>query len=134
MGFLAPADPLELNKTEKFDFIAVSSLFTHLNRNLFEKWVKALGDLLNLKGILSISLHILEFEKNVFKYTETSEDDLFPETSESLGGKNIYGLTYMSLDVFYTILEQNLDFKYTIVANQDWAGSQSLVSIQRTSI
>ncbi len=130
-GFTVPSNPLDMNYKDHFDFILVSSLFTHLNIDLFTKWITALGELLNKNGVLAISLHLLNTNSDDFRYTEKSEDDLFPETSESLRGKNIYGLTYISRKSFTEILENNLGFKYEIIDEHDWAGSQVLFCIRR---
>ena len=120
---------------KKFDYIIVSSLFTHLNENLFSDWIRALGLILNVNGVLAVSLHIIETgNANEFRYSEKSEDDLFPETEESLGGKNIYGLTHITRGVYYSILEKNLGSKYSVIGEQDWAGSQRLISIRKESV
>ncbi|MFN5134079.1 MAG: hypothetical protein ACK5DG_02090, partial [Chitinophagaceae bacterium] len=130
-GFTAPSDPKYLSCEDKFDFILVSSLFTHLNEDLFARWLVALGNLLNENGILAVSIHKIPRNEIIFQYSENSEDDLFPETTENLSGKKIYGLTHLSISKFNEILNVNLPFKYEIVCEHDWAGSQVLLCIKK---
>jgi SAM-dependent methyltransferase len=133
-GFIATATPEELNYEGHFDFIVVSSLFTHLNKDLFGRWLKALWNLLNDKGVLSISIHLLDESNNEeFKYVENSEEDLFPETSENLSGKNIYGLTHLNEKSLDAILKTSLQTKFSVIDKRDWAGSQVLYSIKKIS-
>lgn len=133
-GFNSPNDPTDLNVEKKFDLVVVSSLFTHLNRRLFVKWITALGKLLNKNGVLALSLHIMkDGAPDGFKYTDSSEDDLFPETSENLSGKNTYGLTYVTKAEFINILNSSLGFSYKIINEQPWGNSQILFSIQKSN-
>jgi len=130
-GFVAPSNPLLFNIENRFDFIIVSSLFTHLNEDLFGKWITVLGNLLNLGGILALSIHKIESKMPFFKYLEVSEDDLFQETEENLSGKNIYGLTHLSLISLNNILLKHLKFKFKIVDERKWGNSQVLISLKR---
>ena len=130
-GFTAPADPLLLNLKNTFDFITVSSLFTHLNEDLFGKWITVLGNLLSAGGILAFSIHKIESNNPEFHYSEKSEEDLFPETEENLTGKNIYGVTHLSLLSLNNILIKHLPFKFQIVDERNWGDSQVLISVKR---
>jgi SAM-dependent methyltransferase len=131
-GFTAPANPFDMTYEGEFDYILVSSLFTHLNKDLFSEWLTALGKMLKTNGVLSISLHILHTDSDSFQYVERSEDDLFPQTSDSLSGKNIYGLTHLSRSSFVGILEKSVGPKWKIIDEQDWAGSQVLFTVRKT--
>jgi ubiquinone/menaquinone biosynthesis C-methylase UbiE len=133
-GFTAPANPLLLNTENTFDFISVSSLFTHLNKDLFGKWIAVLGRLLNNGGILALSIHKIDSNISNFQYAEVSEEDLFPETEENLSGKNIYGITYLSLTSLNNILLEHLPFKFEIVDERRWGDSQYLISVKRVAI
>jgi SAM-dependent methyltransferase len=132
-GFLAPENPNECRIEFSFDFISVSSLFTHLNEDLFGRWLAVLGGYLNLGGILSFSIHKLVSENDIFKYSEVSEDDLFRETDDSLSGRKIYGVTSLSLVKLTKILTQCLNFDFVIVDERKWGDSQVLISIKRLS-
>jgi SAM-dependent methyltransferase len=131
-GFVATANPEEIDYKRHFDFIVVSSLFTHLNKDLFGRWLKTLWNLLNDKGVLSISVHLLDGnDKEEFKYVENSEEDLFPETSENLSGKSIYGLAHLNEKALEAILKNSFQAKFSVVDKRDWAGSQILYSIKK---
>lgn len=131
-GFPSAGDPNLLICGENFDFILVSSLFTHLNKQLFSAWLKKLGSLIRDKGILSLSLHIInDNKKEIFNYSERSEEDIFPETSENLAAKNIYGLTTLNHAAFHQLVFENLGSDFQIIDEREWGDSQILISIQK---
>lgn len=51
------SDPADFNPEEKFDFIWVASLFSHLPEALFHGWLAKLTSLLSDKGVLCFSVH-----------------------------------------------------------------------------
>ena len=130
-GFLATSNPSLLNIPMKFDFIIVSSLFTHLNRKLFGDWINTLGNLLKENGVLSFSIHLISTHEPLFTYAERSEEDLFPETEDSLSGQNIYGLTQISLESLNSLLSENLKFNFDIIDQRGWGDSQTLISLRK---
>jgi SAM-dependent methyltransferase len=56
-GRVSVHDPKDLDWPERFDFIVVPSLFSHLPEQTFAGWIKALYDLLTPDGILAFSVH-----------------------------------------------------------------------------
>ncbi|CAN5385115.1 hypothetical protein BH11BAC3_BH11BAC3_19580 [soil metagenome] len=133
-GFVSSANPTDMNCTEQFDFILCSSLFTHLDKQLFAHWLQTLGALIKLNGILCISIHhFLPSEENLFNYTTSSEEDIFTETSGSLVGKNIYGLTRLSRKAFIELINQWIPYTFKILDETPWESSQTLISIGRIS-
>jgi hypothetical protein len=50
-------DPKDFRCEERFDFIFVASLFSHLPENLFAKWLRTLFNLLTPQGVLVFSVH-----------------------------------------------------------------------------
>ena len=131
-GFVSFPNPAQLTSDEKFDYILVSSLFTHLNKELFSLWLGKLGSMLTDHGILSLSLHIdNSIEKMIFNYSEKSEEDMFIETSGNIAGLNIYGLTYLNNIQFIQLVVANLGINYKIIDERPWGESQVLMSIQK---
>jgi SAM-dependent methyltransferase len=56
-GFASTALPEDLEAPAAFDAIVVSSLFSHLPADTFERWLGRLGDLLAVDGVLVFSVH-----------------------------------------------------------------------------
>jgi SAM-dependent methyltransferase len=132
-GFVVPEHPEELKALgESPDMIIVSSLFTHLNNNLFGRWINSLAHLLKPGGVLAVSIHLLDTnEEPEFLYREKSEEDIFPEISDNLAGRKIYGLTHLNMKSFSKILDGSFGPKYSIIKRQDWGDSQVLFSIRK---
>jgi len=98
-GFYSSFVPEELRLQLKFDFIFVGSLFSHLNQNLFIRWLKKLLSLLESDGVLCIStVPIDDIQKSGdFNYTEYPAsvlDEEMYEISKSTGMKaqELYGV------------------------------------------
>lgn len=56
-------DPDDFNVDQKFDFIYVGSLFTHLPDRTFRRWLRKLYSLVNPEGLLAFSTHGLDHLK-----------------------------------------------------------------------
>ena len=56
-GLLSETDPAGFNPAQRFDFIWVASLFSHLPEPLFRAWVGKLHSLLSPRGVLCFSVH-----------------------------------------------------------------------------
>jgi 2-polyprenyl-3-methyl-5-hydroxy-6-metoxy-1,4-benzoquinol methylase len=55
-GLISHPDPNAFNSEEKFDFIWVASLFSHLPEHLFHAWMEKLTALLSPRGVLCFSI------------------------------------------------------------------------------
>jgi SAM-dependent methyltransferase len=56
-GFVSVTEPEDLICEQKFDFIFVASLFSHLPEHRFGKWLSKLHSLLTPSGLLAFSVH-----------------------------------------------------------------------------
>jgi SAM-dependent methyltransferase len=56
-GFVSETSPKDLVCAQKFDFIFVASLFSHLPQHRFGEWLKKLHSLLTPGGLLAFSVH-----------------------------------------------------------------------------
>lgn len=56
-NFSSVTDPLQLEVSQRFDVIFVSSLFSHLPDSTFSQWIRTLHGLLEDDGLLVISVH-----------------------------------------------------------------------------
>jgi|GEM_PF-239819 len=104
-GLASSFKPKNFKPDQKFDFIYVGSLFTHLPENIFYQWLQSLFSLLTDKGILAftaqdVSLYNGEIQDG-FLYFSTSEDTLFTEIDDSLANSDPYGLTYVAEEYVY---------------------------------
>ena len=95
--FLPDRTALDVESPDKFDFIWVASLFSHLPEPLFHGWMQKLTSLLTPRGVLCFSIRdqaLLSPEKTMpesgFLYFSISE--ITPLADE------IYGTTYVSED------------------------------------
>ena len=102
-GFNSSFVPEEVHPPVKFDFIFVASLFSHLNKDLFIRWLKTLLSFLEEDGVLCISaMPITDSKKNgEFNYIEypvSVLDEEMYEISNSVGMKaqELYGVAFAS--------------------------------------
>lgn len=56
-GLLSQTDPASFEPGQRFDFIWVASLFSHLPETLFKAWIGKLHSLLSPRGVLCFSVH-----------------------------------------------------------------------------
>lgn len=87
------ADPAHFAPGQRFDFIWVASLFSHLPGNLFEAWLERLLSLLTERGVLCFSVR----DSALLPATRTLPDSgiLYDSVSENAAlDAEIYGTTY----------------------------------------
>jgi SAM-dependent methyltransferase len=114
-GFVSAEEPENLVVEQLFDLIFVVSLFTHLSRSTFAKWLQRLCDCLSPKGTLAFSVHDVSLAEGA----KIPEDGfLFSSTNEEVGlrssdqplNQNQYGVTFVN-EVFVQRTIQELDFE-----------------------
>lgn len=90
-GFVASADPKHMTTGERnFDVVLVFSLFTHLPRSSWPKWLRAIADTIKPGGAFIFSVHSYELfaELNPARFGDPktwTEDFLFWEDNETNG-------------------------------------------------
>ena len=94
-GAYSDGEPSRFDPGEKFDFIWVASLFSHLPAPLFDAWLSKLSDLLSPDGVVCFSVH-----DETLLPTRTSMPPTgihFRSRSESTKlGRDAYGATYVT--------------------------------------
>ncbi|MEA3496786.1 MAG: class I SAM-dependent methyltransferase [Bacteroidota bacterium] len=99
-GVESSFNPNDFKPKQKFDFIYVGSLFTHLPDDVFYQWLQTLYNLLTDKGVLAFTIHDVSlFNGEIpegFLYSSTSEDAMFTEIDDSLKDSEPYGVCYAS--------------------------------------
>lgn len=92
--------PTNLNIVEKFDFISVNSLFSHLPLSTFYLWFDKLYSMLSNNGTLMLSVHDSELTKDSkgkdFFYIKGNEDVAFKAADNILKNTDNYGGTFVS--------------------------------------
>lgn len=94
-GILSSADPQAFDSDERFDFIWVASLFSHLPDRLFHAWLGKLSALLTQRGVLCFSARSSE----LLPAGETLPADgiVYQRASELTPlDADIYGTAYVS--------------------------------------
>ncbi len=129
-GIVSSFVPEDFHITRKFDFILVSSLFSHLNEDLFVRWLKVLYNLVSDKGILLISTHGQhpENQSQEFLYKKSSEDSMFFEFEDSITNTDNYGSTFISENYFFKLLKDaSIPQSYCVRYAQLWEGQDLYV-------
>lgn len=94
----------------EYDAIIAGSVFTHLPKELFEKWFASLCNSMTDKGMLMITYNYIERIKNPqsadFHYTSQSEDSFF-RVSDRLANAETYGLTFVSQNYLKNLADKN---------------------------
>jgi SAM-dependent methyltransferase len=92
--------PEDFEPGERFDFIFVLSLFSHLPDDLFGRWMKKLIDLLTPDGYLQFTTHGEKAAKNVSVLAEVFNEETgygyFPGSDQLDIGTSIYGSSIVS--------------------------------------
>lgn len=94
-GILSSADPQDFDTEERFDFIWVASLFSHLPDRLFHAWLDKLLSLLTKRGVLCFSAR----SSNLLPAGENlpAEGIVYQRSSETTPlDAEIYGTAYVS--------------------------------------
>jgi SAM-dependent methyltransferase/uncharacterized coiled-coil protein SlyX len=76
-GFYSSYDPFELNIADKFQVIFVGSLFSHLNTDLYNKWLIQLLSMSEPEGLLIFSVHDMSIYPE-----QTTEDHVYALNNE----------------------------------------------------
>ena len=94
-GAYSDGEPARFDPGEKFDFIWVASLFSHLPAPLFDAWLSKLSDLLSPDGVVCFSVHdetLLPARRSM-----PPTGIHFRSRSESTKlGRDAYGATYVT--------------------------------------
>jgi SAM-dependent methyltransferase len=93
-GKLSHAEPESLQWAERYDFIIVPSLFSHLPDATFSRWLKTLHGLLTDRGVLAFSVH----DEHLVPDADLSDGISFTAFSEALGrlDPEQYGTSYVT--------------------------------------
>lgn len=94
-GILSHANPEEFNPEERFDFIWVASLFSHLPEHLFHAWMAKLTSLLTPRGVLCASIRD-EALLARGQYLPVSGILYFSVSESTPLAEDIYGTTYVN--------------------------------------
>jgi SAM-dependent methyltransferase len=104
-GIVSVPDPARFPRDRKFDYIFVSSFFTHMPQGTFGAWMKALFELLTPQGILAFSTHDFSLLPPTVERPATGI--LFAASSESRtlpGGQ--YGSTYVNEQFVTAVVDE----------------------------
>lgn len=103
-GLLSSSEPETLDWAERFDFVWVGSLFTHLPEATFGRWLAALARLLEPAGVLAFTVHDARLvppghrlENGILFLPESESRAIDPEQ---------YGSTWVSEAFVASALEQ----------------------------
>jgi SAM-dependent methyltransferase len=112
-AFVAPTDPADLSHSARgparpFDWILVTSLFTHLPWEATRSWLQALTGVLAPDGILALTYHNIGLLGTSGDLSNTSSGDfVFTPSSESrVLSPQSYGSTWISRDCLADLLHQ----------------------------
>jgi 2-polyprenyl-3-methyl-5-hydroxy-6-metoxy-1,4-benzoquinol methylase len=94
-GLMSHSDPNAFNSEEKFDFIWVASLFSHLPERLFHAWMEKLTGLLTPRGVLCFSTRDAALLSPAQQLPE-SGILYFSESETTPLADDIYGTTYVN--------------------------------------
>ncbi len=104
-GIKSHADPAAFQPEQRFHFIWVASLFSHLPGDLFRDWVRRLLDCLEPNGVLCFSVHDACLVPPEHRMPD--EGILFFPVSENQDlTTDIYGTTYVTEDYVAGVIER----------------------------
>lgn len=92
-AFSSSVEPEAFSAPRKFDFIFVSSLFSHLPRETFGRWFETLYSLLEDHGVLAFTTHGIEFAGSPGK-----EFVFRPESESRSLDVDTYGTAFSSMN------------------------------------
>lgn len=111
-GLYSSYIPEEFQPQEKFDIIFVGSLFSHLNKDLFERWLKVLLGCTAPSGYLIFSVHDMTLhpdapqEEHVF--VQSNEDLKFEFVENRITATEDYGISFVQ-EVYVARLIRSID-------------------------
>ena len=94
-GVVSAVKPENYNNANRYDFIFVASLFSHLPEKTFHSWLKKLYSLLSPTGLLVFSVHDIELKPQRLKAGKNGICFVSESESGSLD-KQSYGTSYVS--------------------------------------
>jgi 2-polyprenyl-3-methyl-5-hydroxy-6-metoxy-1,4-benzoquinol methylase len=110
-GLISHPDPNAFNSEEKFDFIWVASLFSHLPERLFHAWMDKLTGLLTPRGVLCFSIRDAELLSPAQQLPESGI--LYLSESETTPlADDIYGTTYVNEAFVAAAIERAMGKNY----------------------
>ena len=110
-GFTSPTIPEDFPTDMKFDIIYASSVFSHLPKTHFFRWLKTLNKLVNENGMLILTVHDLslvnkDYDGDSF-YIKENEDAPFNFIKDRIPSSEAYGSMYVSENFIKNKLEIN---------------------------
>lgn len=135
-GFYSIADPENLVNGDKYDIIWVASLFSHLSRNLWGKWLVRLYNMLSYNGILIFSTH------GMFCYNAMGDEAkrsikllsdgfyFWPQSETKRLSTEDYGSTFVSYDYVKNFVTNNKLGKITSYYDHILWGNQDIYVIK----
>ena len=127
--------PEEFNPTQKFDLIFVGSLFSHLPRDLFIRWLKTLEMATTNKGVLVFSFHnikLLDVQETEFHFKEISEETIFQNTANSLFNNENYGSAFVTHNFVRNVCDEIGISNYTLTILEKKWGIQDVAVINKS--
>ena len=99
-GFTSPTIPEDFPTDMKFDIIYASSVFSHLPKTHFFRWLQTLNKLVNKNGMLILTVHDLslvnkDIDGDSF-YINENEDVHFKYIKDRIPSSEAYGSMYVS--------------------------------------
>jgi SAM-dependent methyltransferase len=94
-GYVSAEDPADYQDENKYDFIFVASLFSHLSRDAFHAWLEKLLTLLAPGGVLAFSVHDIYFKPESLE-TDSDGMSFYPKSESRSLDPEIYGTTYVT--------------------------------------
>jgi len=99
-GFTSPTIPEDFPMDRKFDIIYASSVFSHLPKKLFFRWLQTLNKLVNENGLLIFTVHDLSLINKDYNgdsyYINENEDASFTYIKDIIPSSEAYGSMYVS--------------------------------------
>lgn len=109
-GFTSVYDPSTLKVEDRYDFIFVGSLFSHLNEALFAQWLETLISLLTPNGHLLFTVHDQSLhptnQQADFQFVENNEDEKFNFVGNRITSTSLYGISFVSESYVSNVLQK----------------------------
>lgn len=97
-GFYSSYNPAEVKVNEKYQVIFVGSLFSHLNQDLYFRWLHQLVHMTREDGLLIFSVHDItlypEETREDHIYVLNNEDAPFSFVEDRITAMNEYGVSF----------------------------------------
>jgi SAM-dependent methyltransferase len=135
-GFYSSYNPAEVQVNEKYQAIFVGSLFSHLNQDLYFRWLHQLIHLTREDGLLIFSVHDItlypEETKEDHIYVLNNEDAPFSFVEDRITAMNDYGVSFSTENfVKKQLAAIHPDLKY-VRYKKGFGGLQDVYVVTRT--